>query len=151
MSVDSVLRHLEKVRETGANKWVACCPAHEDRSPSLAVKEGSDGRVLLHCFAGCEVEDILGAVGLTFSDIMPERLPEHRYEPQRPYFDARQVLECISHEAMVVALIAEQYAVLVSPADGQRLLKAKSRISRALYAGPPLKTPPELKTIRRAN
>jgi hypothetical protein len=41
--------------------------------------------VLLHCFAGCEVEDILSAVGLRFADIMPEHIrTDHRYKPQLP-------------------------------------------------------------------
>jgi len=62
-SVDDVLERLDKVRYSGKG-WMACCPAHEDRRPSLKIDEGADGRVLLHCFAGCTFEEVLSALGL---------------------------------------------------------------------------------------
>jgi putative DNA primase/helicase len=37
----------------GESSWVARCPAHDDRHPSLSIAEGADGRLLLRCFAGC--------------------------------------------------------------------------------------------------
>ena len=43
---------LEDVRQTGLDQWMARCPSHEDKTPSLSIREGDDGRVLLHCFAG---------------------------------------------------------------------------------------------------
>ncbi|HPA50128.1 MAG TPA: DUF3631 domain-containing protein [Thermoanaerobaculia bacterium] len=49
------------------------CPAHEDRSASLSVSQGRDGRALVKCHAGCDLEAILGALGLTVADISPER------------------------------------------------------------------------------
>src|SRR5262245_56640765 len=45
-------------RRSGA-EWVCCCPAHEDRRPSLAVRDGDNDRVLLHCFAGCDPRDVI--------------------------------------------------------------------------------------------
>jgi 5S rRNA maturation endonuclease (ribonuclease M5) len=53
--------------------WQVTCPAHEDRTPSLAVTIGRDGRVLLHCHAGCEVADVLAADGLELADLFQER------------------------------------------------------------------------------
>ena len=47
--------------------FMACCPAHEDNNPSLSIKDGAEGRVLVHCFAGCAQErviDRLDALGL---------------------------------------------------------------------------------------
>lgn len=58
------------------HKFVARCPAHEDRSPSLSVAEGADGRALVYCFSGCETRDIIAAIGLTWSDLFP---PGHRH------------------------------------------------------------------------
>ncbi len=63
-----LLPRLHGMRKAGSG-WIAHCPAHEDRSPSLSITEGDDGRLLLHCFAGCQVHDILAAVGLTVSDL----------------------------------------------------------------------------------
>ena len=127
-------------------------PGHDDRSPSLAIKDGDDGRVLVHCFAGCETEDVLAALGLTFADVMPERVgDDHIRKPFRQRFDALQVLECVSHEVMVVCLIAEKYGNIVDDEDSERLVLACSRINAALSSAPALKTPPELKAIRRAS
>jgi len=47
---------------------VARCPAHDDRNPSLSVSV-KEGRVLIHCFAGCSPDAVLGAVGLTWRDL----------------------------------------------------------------------------------
>jgi hypothetical protein len=60
---------------------MCCCPAHDDKNPSLAVTlEGS--RVLVHCFAQCETADVLGAVGMPmeamFDDYAGEAGPEPR-------------------------------------------------------------------------
>src|SRR3990170_2943888 len=51
--------------------WEAHCPAHHDRNASLSVGEGKDGRILLHCHAGCSTESIVGAMGLTLADLFP--------------------------------------------------------------------------------
>lgn len=72
--IERVLESLDRFgchyRQSGGG-WQAECPAHEDHSPSLSVREGSDGRALLHCFAGCEIAAVLQALGLTFSDLFP--------------------------------------------------------------------------------
>lgn len=57
----------------GNGKWTARCPAHQDRSPSLSIGVAPDGRILLHCFAGCEPEAILAAVGLSLNDLFPDK------------------------------------------------------------------------------
>ena len=49
--VGLILDRLEGVRKFGSG-WIAKCPAHKDRSPSLSIKEGERG-VMLRCFAGC--------------------------------------------------------------------------------------------------
>jgi hypothetical protein len=49
--------------------FVARCPAHEDRSPSLSIRDGQDGRTLIHCFAGCSVESVCDALKIKVSDL----------------------------------------------------------------------------------
>jgi hypothetical protein len=48
-----------KGRRTGQGRWVARCPAHADRTPSLSIAEGSKTPILLHCHAGCDPRDVL--------------------------------------------------------------------------------------------
>jgi putative DNA primase/helicase len=67
-NADVLLARLDGVRRTGTDSWVARCPAHDDRDPSLSVAL-RDGRLLIHCFAGCSPEAVLGAVGLTWRDL----------------------------------------------------------------------------------
>ncbi len=66
--IDRVLSHLHGVRQSGAG-YIARCPYHDDTEPSLAISEGKDGRVLLHCHAGCEFGDILQAIGLEAKEL----------------------------------------------------------------------------------
>ena len=66
-----VLSLLEGVRKVG-NGWVALCPAHDDHNPSLSIGVGSDGRILLHCFAGCSIEEICSAMGIEVKDLFPQ-------------------------------------------------------------------------------
>lgn len=48
-------------RRSGAG-WIARCPAHDDRNPSLSIAEGKDGRLLLKCFRGCTFEEVIAAL-----------------------------------------------------------------------------------------
>jgi hypothetical protein len=70
--VDLVLDRLEGVKQRGEG-YQARCPAHEDNEPSLSVAEGDDGRALVKCFAGCEVEEIVSALGLEMKDLFERR------------------------------------------------------------------------------
>ena len=60
---------LVNARRCGRGKWQARCPAHQDRSPSLSIAEGSDGRVLVRCWAGCTTKNICAALGITLRDL----------------------------------------------------------------------------------
>ena len=101
-----ILSLLDGVRENGGDNYMSRCPAHEDRSPSLSIKICGDGRILLHCFAGCEVEAILDAIDLKFSDVMPERIgSDHSYRSVRRRPPARDALIAMDHAALVVAII----------------------------------------------
>lgn len=77
--IDLILNRLTKVQSRKNRTWMACCPAHDDKTPSLAIKELPDGRILMKCFAGCEVMSIMGALKLSVSDLFPEHgLGEYR-------------------------------------------------------------------------
>src|SRR5437016_11249252 len=70
-TLDHVLAQLKGVR-TSLRGWRACCPAHMDSEPSLSIGLGEQGQVLLKCFAGCSLERIVEAMGLTIPDLFPE-------------------------------------------------------------------------------
>lgn len=65
----------------GEERYVARCPAHSDRAPSLSVREGDDGRALVHCFAGCTAQEIVAALGLDLRDLFE---PRAMLPPPRP-------------------------------------------------------------------
>lgn len=66
----AVLARLSQVRAQG-DGYTALCPAHDDQHASLSVGIGEEGQVPLHCFAGCLVESIVSALGLTQADLFP--------------------------------------------------------------------------------
>ena len=72
ISIDELLSRLESVRANGPCKWVARCPAHQDRSPSLSIKLASSGNILLFDFAGCVVGDICAAIGISVRDLFSQ-------------------------------------------------------------------------------
>lgn len=82
--VELVLSKLPDAKRNGQG-WQARCPAHDDRRPSLTVSVGDDGRVLVCCHAGCAVEAIVGAMGLTMRALMPDdTLTVDRTRPATP-------------------------------------------------------------------
>ena len=66
--LENVINKLEGVSQQG-NSYQALCPAHDDKKPSLSIATGDDGRVLLHCHAGCKTEDIVKELGLEMKDL----------------------------------------------------------------------------------
>lgn len=55
--------------KTSGTGFSCCCPAHEDRNPSLSVTCGDEGNVLIHCFAGCTAESVCASLGLGLADL----------------------------------------------------------------------------------
>lgn len=70
MQIEELLKRLQKVRSTRRG-WMSLCPAHEDRCPSLSIAEGARA-VLVHCFAGCTIQEIVGAMGIGVRDLYYE-------------------------------------------------------------------------------
>jgi hypothetical protein len=128
-----LLDRLGGVKQAAPGRWNARCPAHEDRSPSLSVRELDDGRILIHDFGGCSTADVLAALGLAMADLFPKRLPGHSYAPSHSRIPARDLLEIISEETSVVALVAADFLArrTIAEADWTRLATAASRIHRA--------------------
>lgn len=64
LTLEGILARLERVLPAGPGRWVAKCPSHQDRRPSLSIGEGRGSKVLLFCFAGCRFQDITAALGV---------------------------------------------------------------------------------------
>jgi hypothetical protein len=58
MRAETIAKAL-KGHKTG---WAACCPAHNDHTPSLSIRYGREGKVLVHCFVGCEQGQVIAAL-----------------------------------------------------------------------------------------
>jgi putative DNA primase/helicase len=127
-----VLGRLENV--TGrCGKWMACCPAHEDKTPSLAISE-TDDRVLIHCFAGCATEDVIATIGLSLADLFYNKLYDNKLTEGR----RRRYQEALITERLQVAIInsAERNERSLTTFEQERRLLGQHRISKieaALY------------------
>ncbi len=74
-AVSLVLEKLEGVKGAGEGKWMALCPAHDDRKHSLSIRVGKEGRAVMHCHAGCSVVAVVTALGLTMTDLFADTEP----------------------------------------------------------------------------
>ncbi len=61
LSAESIALHLEKSRRIRADHYTACCPAHDDRTPSLSITQAPD-TVLLYCHSGCSQSEVIDAL-----------------------------------------------------------------------------------------
>jgi hypothetical protein len=130
-----VLSKLEGVRRTGKDKVMARCPSHQDRTPSLAVGRGDDGRVLLTCFAGCDIDEIVSALGLALEDLFPKdsKAQTHRVKATNWVKPMDALIAC--DFSMLVALDIAKRILEGKPItsdDREALLAAMSRITAAL-------------------
>lgn len=137
--LDRILCGLAHVRKAGRG-YTARCPAHEDRTASLSVSEAPDGRVLLHCFAGCGAGDVVAALGLRLGDLFPRRdLADLTREDRHAMREGARMahwkaaLAVLGREANVVGAAAAMVASgPLGPEGLARLLLATSRIDDAL-------------------
>jgi hypothetical protein len=141
-SAEALLGRLERIKQTGPGQWVARCPAHDDRSPSLSIREVDDGKVLIRCFAGCGAISVLDSLGLEWSALFPKG--GHRdAPPSRSTIPARDLLVILDHELTVVVMILQEIITTrkVGPGHFDRLIKAVGRIAKARVIANPAKAP----------
>lgn len=95
------------------SQWVARCPAHADKGPSLSLA-AKNGKLLVHCFAGCTLEAICAAAGIKVRDLFSEPRAPRRPEPrivrdvQEQIADLRSRLTPRDRERSVTVVVASE-------------------------------------------
>jgi hypothetical protein len=137
--VEVMLSRLQKVKGRNGS-WTACCPAHNDKGPSLAIREADDGRVLLHCFAGCETLSVVQALGMDMTDLFPPDNKRRDYpiegKPKlKPAFYASDLIRILAFEALVVSICASDLRKgrKLTDEDNERLKVAQQRIEEVMH------------------
>ena len=92
MNLAALLARVESITHTPPKKsgdnYICRCPAHDDNSPSLSISEGTNGRILLKCHAGCEIEAITAALDIKPADLFPkDQQPKPKIVATYPYHD----------------------------------------------------------------
>ncbi len=135
--VHLILSRLNGVRRRG-NGWIARCPSHEDRSPSLSIAEAENANILLHCFAGCSAADALAAIDLTLADLYANRTRTSSAASKIAIrkacreADWAAALNVLDREVTILLIVAEMMLTnTLSVGDVERLKLAAERIQSA--------------------
>lgn len=76
----TILGLVDRPRQHGSG-WSARCPAHDDHDPSLSIKEGLNGKILLYCHVGCTIDAICDALGITKADLFDKSSEGYQRQP----------------------------------------------------------------------
>ncbi len=133
MTAATLLSRLECVRKTGRGRWIARCPAHDDSSPSLSIREIDDGKLLVHDFGGCAANDVLESIGLDIGALFPDRPTDHRRRHERRPFPAEDALRALKTESEIAGIVAMRiaYGYAVDDNEFERFMVSIRRISNA--------------------
>jgi hypothetical protein len=135
------IAHLLHGNRCGSG-YIARCPAHDDRTPSLSLCDASDGMVLVHCHTGCSQEAVLDA--LRSKGLWPERserrwLTHAEWQEQRRYAaEMRERIRASRYWALAIAPLLEALLEELPPIDeldwllGDDEITERAAITRAL-------------------
>jgi len=135
MIADRFLHLFDKVISTGQNRWVAICPCHDEKTPSMTITEGDDS-VLMHCFGcGANGKDVCERF-----DINPMELFSKDFTPgdyKKPRIPAADILRCLDYEILFMSCVNRQLLAgqPLRKEDTERLKIAAKRINAAMSAG----------------
>ncbi len=125
MTIENILAKLSKVRKSSRG-YMACCPVHQDKNPSMTITETDDGKVLAHCFScGARGSDVVEAIGLPQSELFSGEFTGT--------YDAKYKLRKTALEDNMVVTIYEQdkkAGKYLTHSDYKRYKLAKARIEQ---------------------
>jgi hypothetical protein len=79
MTLDEFISRLDGTRRSGRG-WLAKCPAHPDKNPSLSIHNGERG-LLVKCWAGCTLQEICSALDIREADLFFDATLPHGHKP----------------------------------------------------------------------
>lgn len=132
--IDLVLARLDgyKIRENGRDRWRSCCPGHGGKNPSaLSIGVGADDQVLLRCWHGCDVEQVVHALGLELSDLFPPKADSvSAPSGRRRLITAAQALGVLEEEITLAVICASDMArgEVLDEATRERLTQSAARV-----------------------
>lgn len=121
MSAHDITSRLDHCRQVRDGEWLARCPAHDDKSPSLTIKDAGDGRTLIHCFAGCGAVDVVEALGLDMGALFPPT--DRNYHAER-----KQREQTVDELVVEIAMADMRAGKPIKAEDRQRCREALLRL-----------------------
>lgn len=109
-----ILQHFTGVRKSsGDNQYQANCPCphhKKENNKHLAITQDSEGRIGVHCFAGCYVDEVLPEVGLKIRDLFPDQSPADREQYRANIAEKRKIDErsSLTHRFYVEICVIQQ-------------------------------------------
>ena len=104
--IDLVLARLDKPKPSARDRWRSPCPACGGNKSALSVGIGNNDAVLIQCWKGCDVDSIVGALGLQLHDLFPPKMNGAPPLKRRGMLTAAQCLEIVAFECMLVSTAA---------------------------------------------
>lgn len=119
----AVLSKLEDVREpiVSGDTYRARCPAHADTNPSLSITQGDDGKVLMHCHAGCTLKQILKELDMEESELYVPGLSSRKPAERAQYRSKPMPSTPRTRKEVDFTDEAEQYRAAMIPDRRQKL------------------------------
>ena len=102
---EEILARFSKVYKSGEGEYQCLCPSHDDSTASLGLKFVED-KMILNCFAGCNMEAILGAAGLSWSDVMPNSIDNEWKPKTKIKFNPYSIIKACRDDFLFVAMCA---------------------------------------------
>lgn len=139
MTLQDIAKLLDGVRQT-TQGFTACCPAHDDHDPSLSISTGEDGRILIHCFAGCSIHEVCDALAIPVRALFPHSTANpqiRKTQRHRKYNNAkqrsRQHLEGLRIDVLREAecLILTASGIAIRSWSAEQLDRELQRLARA--------------------
>jgi|SRR5690606_27447407 len=124
-NIEKLLNSLDRVKQTGADKWLARCPAHDDNNPSLAISL-KDDRILLKCWSGCGGVAIMEATGLPMDVFAPAGVLDRSTDKISSVFGPPPRKKASEEEYILAVAKADREA-------GRRLTEKEKQIEREAF------------------